>query len=143
MVAKRFFYVCAGLLCLALAYHLGARSATAQGGSISAAECLYINGDGTIACVARTVYISDGPFDPVSAQFPPVPGTDPVIAVGTGGGGHVVAMLANGDTYSIPNAAGQTWTFIKNAVGGPTPATRETWGGVKARYRPDGATDNK
>ena len=30
MLAKRFFYVCAGLLCLALAYHLGATSATAQ-----------------------------------------------------------------------------------------------------------------
>ena len=29
-MAKRFFYVCAGLLCLALAYHLGASSATAQ-----------------------------------------------------------------------------------------------------------------
>ena len=30
MVAKRFFYICAGLLCLALAYHFGAQSATAQ-----------------------------------------------------------------------------------------------------------------
>jgi hypothetical protein len=30
MLAKRFFYVTAGLLCLALAYHLGATSATAQ-----------------------------------------------------------------------------------------------------------------
>ena len=30
MFAMRFFYVCAGLLCLALAYHFGARSATAQ-----------------------------------------------------------------------------------------------------------------
>ncbi len=30
MVAKRFFYVCAGLLCLVAVYHLGARSATAQ-----------------------------------------------------------------------------------------------------------------
>ena len=29
-MAKRFFYVCAGILCLALAYHLGATSATAQ-----------------------------------------------------------------------------------------------------------------
>jgi hypothetical protein len=28
-MAKRFFYVCAGLLCLALTYHLGARSADA------------------------------------------------------------------------------------------------------------------
>ncbi len=33
MPAKRFFYVCAGLLCLALSYHLGARSAVAQAGS--------------------------------------------------------------------------------------------------------------
>ena len=30
-MAKRFFYVCAGLLCLAFAYHLGATRATAQG----------------------------------------------------------------------------------------------------------------
>ena len=29
MIAKKFFYVCAGLMCLAFAYHLGARSATA------------------------------------------------------------------------------------------------------------------
>jgi hypothetical protein len=29
-MAKRFFYVSAGLLCLALAYHFGATSATAQ-----------------------------------------------------------------------------------------------------------------
>src|SRR5262249_25723708 len=30
MVAKRFFYICAGLLCLALAYHAGANNAGAQ-----------------------------------------------------------------------------------------------------------------
>lgn len=30
MLAKRFFYVCAGFLCLALSYHLGARNAGAQ-----------------------------------------------------------------------------------------------------------------
>ena len=30
-MAKRFFYVCAGILCLAFAYHLGARNAIAQG----------------------------------------------------------------------------------------------------------------
>ena len=29
-MVKRFFYVCAGILCLALAYHLGASSASAQ-----------------------------------------------------------------------------------------------------------------
>ena len=30
--ARAFFFVCTGLLCLALAYHLGARSAVAQAG---------------------------------------------------------------------------------------------------------------
>jgi hypothetical protein len=29
-MAKRFFYVCAGILMLALSYHFGARSASAQ-----------------------------------------------------------------------------------------------------------------
>ena len=31
--ARAFFFVCAGILCLALAYHFGARSAGAQVGS--------------------------------------------------------------------------------------------------------------
>ena len=30
-MAKRFFFVCLGILCLALAYHLGANNASAQG----------------------------------------------------------------------------------------------------------------
>ena len=29
-MAKRFFYLCAGVLCLAFAYHLGASNASAQ-----------------------------------------------------------------------------------------------------------------
>lgn len=33
MLAKRFFYVCAGILCLALAYHLGSTNAAAQAGA--------------------------------------------------------------------------------------------------------------
>ena len=33
MVARRFFYVCAGLLCLAAAYALGAQTAGAQTGT--------------------------------------------------------------------------------------------------------------
>ena len=32
-MVKRFFYACLGILCLALAYHLGANSASAQGPS--------------------------------------------------------------------------------------------------------------
>ena len=64
MLAKRFFYVCAGLLCLALAYHLGARSATAQapGNPIAAAPATgYVftaNGD--------LYYSPDPPTQPYS-----------------------------------------------------------------------------
>jgi len=37
MLAKRFFFVCVGVLCLAVVYHLGARSVRAQqGGQITA-----------------------------------------------------------------------------------------------------------
>ena len=32
-MAKRFFYVCAGLVCLALAYHLGVTNSNAQAAS--------------------------------------------------------------------------------------------------------------
>jgi len=32
-MAKRFFYICLGILCLAFAYHLGATNATAQSGA--------------------------------------------------------------------------------------------------------------
>ncbi len=32
-MAKRFFYVCAGIVCLLMAYHLGATNAGAQGGA--------------------------------------------------------------------------------------------------------------
>ena len=32
-MAKRFFFICAGILCLAFAYHLGAKNASAQSGT--------------------------------------------------------------------------------------------------------------
>ena len=90
MVAKRFFHVCAGILCLALAYHLGAQNATAQ-----------------------------APGNPVVAAEPNM------------------VYTANGDAYYRSSSSGPvfSWAFVGNVFGGPTPATQETWGGVKARYR--------
>jgi len=40
MLAKRFFYVCAGLFLLALTYHLGAGRAIAQSGAVPAVAVL-------------------------------------------------------------------------------------------------------
>ena len=96
MLAKRFFHVCAGILSLALAYHFGAVSATAQAPGNAA----------------------------VALGIVPVSGS---AAYG--------ALTANGDVYANVSGAGQ-WTYQGNIFSGsPTPATHETWGGVKARYR--------
>ena len=94
MVAKRFFYVCAGLLCLALAHHFGAQSATAQSGQTVAAAFPYSAGVLVLTTNGDTFYRGFGPYAYFGAAVP----------------------------------AGNFWDA-------PTPATQETWGGVKARYR--------
>ena len=102
--ARAFFFVAAGIFLLALAYHLGARSATAQ-----------------------------------------APG-NPAVALGrvpsAGGEAHGV-LTANGDLYVDVSGSGQQWTYLANVFSGPTPATQETWGGVKARYRQGAAARDK
>jgi len=66
MFAKRFFFVCAGLMCLALAYHFGATNATgAPQGNAAVAMCpegtghilaLTANGDTYRAAGATRTY---------------------------------------------------------------------------------------
>src|SRR5438094_6450946 len=52
MIAKRFFHICAGILCLALAYHLGAVTATAQAPANSVAASLPACANSQAAIVA-------------------------------------------------------------------------------------------
>jgi hypothetical protein len=103
MRARAFFYVCGGIFLLALSYHLGARTATAQ-----------------------------------------APG-NPVVGIGgwTDGGGNMqpIAVTTNGDVYRSLNS-GAAWQHISNVFSaGPVPASRESFGGLKSRYRgaPGGA----
>jgi hypothetical protein len=50
--------------------------------------------------------------------------------------GLIVAVTANGDTYDMaPCCTNYVWTLRSNVFGGPTPATRESFGALKARYR--------
>ena len=44
-MAKRFMFVCLGLLCLVFAYHLGAGSAQAQSGSAGRIQLITASGD--------------------------------------------------------------------------------------------------
>jgi hypothetical protein len=131
--AKAFLVVCAGIFLLALAYHLGARSAGAQvgGGLLTAGEC--VDYDKTVACVDRTLYLTWA-SDPVTT-YPSVPGTAPVIAVGYQNH-QVLAMLSNGDTYRCTYNTGGPWEFICNAVSGPGPVPAQgiSIGQLKAEY---------
>ena len=54
MLAKRFFYVCAGLLCLTVAFHLGAVSAHGQAGIVIDGANESYNGGTICYCPTRT-----------------------------------------------------------------------------------------
>ena len=90
--ARQFFLVAAGMFLLALSYHFGASTATAQ-----------------------------------------APG-NPIVGIAADGGNFVV-VTGNGDTYHGDGPS--PWAPGHNVfVGSPTPAVRESWGQLKARYRP-------
>lgn len=71
-MAKRFFYVCAGLLCLALAYHLGASNASAQYGA-------QVTGYSCTNASAHFVMTANGDLYLLNATFPggPLPTSSP------------------------------------------------------------------
>jgi hypothetical protein len=139
MVAKRFFYICAGLLCLALAYHLGARSALGSGAGI--VDGAHVDCDrgpnGTVfvtGVVGRNVYWNGEP-----AALPAIPGTERIVAT-CGGGDFFTVVLENGDIY---RGLGGQWTYLGNIVAKATPATQGTWGEIKSKYREGAKAQDK
>ena len=140
MLAKRFFYVAAGILCLALTYHLGARSAGAQAGG---GEGMGIDDTGSggsgawaSACVNRIFYsmhpaASGEPLDRFDVAVP-VPGTSPVVGTTCFGWRSAVVLLANGEIWG---SNGDRWEYGGNLFGGATPAQQESFGSLKAKYR--------
>jgi hypothetical protein len=131
-MAKRFMFVCFGILALAVAYQFGATRASAQlSGTITAAGFGVCSNTGNcgFAIVGRRIY---GTMNPITTD--PVPGTDPIIAVGTGGQAGAQVMLANGDVY-FTEPGFHTWGLIYNVLGSPTSAKATTWGALKTHYR--------
>ena len=126
-MAKKFFYVCAGLFLLAGAYATGARSAHGAGGSVPIA----IRG-------AHFTASSDGRISEFQG------GANPWVHVGTAPsaisafdeqGSLIFVVTDTGDVYSSSDR-GSSWpVYWGNIFGGPTPATHESFGGIKARYR--------
>jgi hypothetical protein len=131
MRAKSFLYVCAGLFLLALGYHLGATSATAQGQMIEGAsiESFELNAFPRAgACVGR-LFSWMGENGALHTMPVPVPGSQRIVATDPAYG---TVMLENGDWLKFD---GQSWVLIGNLAGGPTQVRQESLGSVKARYR--------
>ena len=130
-MAKRFFYVCAGILCLAFSLQLAHIAAQAQSGVTVEGACIQSIQDNTFpratGCVGRLFYWmgENGATHPVPV---PVPGTRRIVATDP----YQTVMLENGDWLKFD---GNSWVLIGNLVGAPTATRAETWGGVKARYR--------
>ncbi len=134
-MARKFFYVCAGLFLLVCAFAMGASTASGQF-VVDASDAGVSNTFSAV--VGRTAYILEGGHTP--AAIADIPGTARVIAVGdvSPSALGVGVVLENGDCYyhgdGFGGAAG-TWNFQGNVFSGaPTPALHQSWGQVKARY---------
>jgi len=123
-VAKKFFYVCAGIFMLASAYCLGASTARGQSGSFF--ECVGVDGEAWAVFGRRLYQMSGAGLDQHRATI--IPGTSPVVACGVDR-----VVLQSGEVYAWDGNA--SWVLLGTFPGGPTPAKQESFGGIKARYR--------
>jgi hypothetical protein len=108
--ARAFFYVCAGLFLLALSYHLGARSATAQAGS-SVTGFAWANS--TAGCGPELLVLTTN-GDVFRRSYNCGPLTGPAILVGNFWGGPTPAQV-------------ESWGAVKSRYRGqprPTPTDR-------------------
>jgi hypothetical protein len=142
-IARTFFYVCGSLFLLALAYHLGVRSATAQssptmeGASFTPAQPgSYLTASFAVNRVLYASAFTGSYWSPMPAQpgtVGPVPGTSPIVATAAfGGASGALVLLANGDVYRAGNGS---WEYGGNLVGMPVSSQRSSLGQLKARYR--------
>jgi hypothetical protein len=134
LMLRKCFYVSASLLMLALAYHLGASTATAQGSGSSG----FIGGgsDGPHFMSVDgsqygqpggpfTLWVSEGEV-PLSAN----PGAYGTAIVDWSGGN---AALTN--TGRVFERVGNSWVDRGNAPGGATPTMQSSWGALKVKAR--------
>jgi len=126
-MARKFFYIAAGMLMLSLSYHFGARDAAGQAAAaIEATD--YDNG--ALFAVVNGSWVQ---FNVGSGTvFPayPLPVSAPVVGTGSS-----LVVYQNGDVYVYEGSPGE-WVLKGNLSGGPTPTQKATWGQVKARYAP-------
>ena len=119
-VAKKFFYVCAGLLMLAVAYHLGALNAGAQ-----SSQFRVLHPDGVIETGGQVYALGELGWV-VPSSLPPVPATS-IVA------GHGPYITVDGTAWRLDAYTGEWRSYP--LPGGPTPTRPSTFGSIKAKYR--------
>jgi hypothetical protein len=134
MIAKRFFYACAGLLCLAIIYHLGASTAGAQGfglGIVCRLAGTDMYGTESFCTPSGDVYqFWNGHWTKASNVFGGASGGRTVISYDSG-----VALASTGEVLVSPLLGWGPWNSRGFPVGGPVPAQQASWSQVKSRFR--------
>ena len=140
MRSRTFLHVSLGILALAAAYHLGARSAGAQASCGELVDIVRLRTPGCEGLV--TMNTSGQAFEGCGGSWHPtwsLPGTPVALLNGPGGAPELIVLMNNGDVYQgITNTSLGSWppVLVGNVCpGGPTPARQESMGAVKARYR--------
>jgi hypothetical protein len=136
--ARAFFFVCAGIFLLALAYHLGARSAGAQ--VSTTIQGLAVGGPDsrTITFVRNGLFYQspNGRAGPYVVPVP-VPSGSPVVATGGQPGPYGIyglVVLEDGSVYVYETGLSSEWQLQMNIIGAPTPAQSITFGQLKTKY---------
>ena len=157
MIAKKFFFVCAGLLCLGICYHVGARSARAQVGSSQ--QVAFLSGevpdggtiplptypDGTPANESechwivspKVVTVGEGNSVPIFARCSTQGRQVRVYWCRNGCSTDNVYLDCASPAPGCPGAMGGTANYLIIATRNdmPTAAQKTSWGRVKAQYR--------
>ena len=128
-MARKFFYVCAEMLMLALAFHFGASSAgaqSAQGAQFRVLDSsqMYVESGGQVYYLTAT-----GCVQP--SGLPPVPVSSLVA-------GHAPYITQDGTGWWLDGYQNEWRSF--RLPGGAIPTTRQSWSQVKARYAPSPGT---
>lgn len=137
-MAKRFFLSCTGLVFLAIAWNVGAQSASAQAGSTEITGVAWRRADGYAYATARdgTVFANPG-YCGTWTQVGHLPaGEVPVEVLDGDVGGSLDIMCASGNAYTVVGPFPSISLVLCSSIyASPTPAQRSTWGTLKARYR--------
>jgi hypothetical protein len=120
--ARAFFFVCAGIFLLALAYHLGARSAGAQ--APGGVECIEVQGGAGFAVIDGYSYMVNG--SGVVTRIPvPVPGKAVACL-------FEWVLIEDGRFFNYYDGV---WSLAGTLpFGGATPAQSISIGQLKAKY---------